>query len=87
MRAARNTHTRTTSVVLAATWPVPDSRRVQVNLGDEIGIAAPPSYANDTAFEEYCKQHAISLDMLGCDDTNCELLACQGVLCHVCCIV
>ena len=51
---------------------------MQVNLGDEIGIAAPPSYANDTAFEEYCKQHAISLDMLGCDDTNCELLACQG---------
>ena len=43
-----------------------------MNLGDEIGIAAPPSYANDTAFEEYCKQHAISLDMLGCDDTNCE---------------
>ena len=63
-------------------------QRIQVNLGDEIGIAAPPSYANDTAFEEYCKQHAISLDMLGCDDTNCELLACQGALCHVsCCIV
>ena len=54
-----------------------------MNLGDEIGIAAPPSYANDTAFEEYCKQHAISLDMLGCDDTNCEQLACQGALCHV----
>ena len=48
-----------------------------MNLGDEIGIAAPPSYANDTAFEEYCKQHAIGLDMLGCDDTNCEQLACQ----------
>mgnify|MGYP007125147289 CR=1 FL=1 len=41
-----------------------------VNLGDEIGVSAPASYANDTAFELYCKQHAISLDMLGCDDTN-----------------
>ena len=41
-----------------------------VNLGDEIGVAAPHYYANDTSFELYCKQHAISLDMLGCDDTN-----------------
>jgi hypothetical protein len=36
-----------------------------VNLGDEIGVAAPKSFANDTSFELYCKQHAISLDMLG----------------------
>ena len=58
-----------------------------MNLGDEIGIAAPPSYANDTAFEEYCKQHAISLDMLGCDDTNCESRLLAKVPCVMCWIV
>eukprot|EP01051_Picozoa_sp_SAG22_P011763 SAG22_NODE_1161_length_5307_cov_55.889593_5_plen_301_part_00 len=38
-----------------------------VNLGDEIGVAAPPSYANDSAFEAYCAQHHITLDELGCE--------------------
>eukprot|EP01050_Picozoa_sp_SAG11_P012006 SAG11_NODE_1307_length_5243_cov_2.389774_6_plen_75_part_00 len=41
-----------------------------VNLGDEIGVAAAPVVFNDSGFEAYCKQHAISLDMLGCTDTN-----------------
>ena len=46
-----------------------------VNLGDEIGVVAPPSFANDSSFEAYCAQHHISLDMLGCDETNWTICA------------
>jgi hypothetical protein len=42
-----------------------------VSLGDEIIVAeAPDSFANTTSFDLYCKQHGITLAMLGCIDSN-----------------
>ena len=41
-----------------------------VSLGDEVGITAPPNFANGSSFERWCTQHRIGLDELNCDATN-----------------
>jgi hypothetical protein len=50
--------------------PKSDLTQIEFRLGDEIGVTAPPTYANDTSWKLYCQQHGISLDMLGCDGGN-----------------